>query len=305
MKLDKPMLPFEALHRIVSPAARALAPLSDADAPPEHVFFLPSAVFGPFTDSASEEVRPRRTKRRVDTNVSFCDATEWVYIDTEDPESTPVLKSQPLREEVDGECDSPRASGMKSSLFFEKALGMATPKASHAVSIDFGSYEAVQSESASRTSPSCGVGLDPVTPKASLALPDGFGSHGTFEDLDESQFLMGDATPKSNTSSASFKFCESDSDDDEESSQSSDQASPVQHLLAAEKEPTHLMLQFGMPERWADSSSDDIELMASSDTISTCDPDAMPGTPMIGVCKAIAGQGEKFQAGEATHHVAS
>jgi len=266
----KPMLPFEALHRVVSPAARANAPDWDIDAP--RALFLPPAAFTSESDYTSEEQEYKfsRPRRRTTASVSFCDNAEWVYIDEEDPSCVPVMKYLPLKSEDEHSGDrSPRCAYSEI-----EGIAAATPKASLATQFAIDSEIDSTPRASQFNSFSFGEEVVAAPPKASLVLP--------ILERRVCDELGGDATPRNNPSlKLDFSFGDgaSDEGDGDQGSvaSASDNELHQAELDARTPKARPFASQFGMCSDWLGSNSDDNEdTMGASETVSTDCPDSTP-----------------------------
>lgn len=103
-RIEMPMLPTEALHRIASPAARASTP--SPPTPTENSTPKLSLPTGAATAAALAEIpgMSRRREQRKPTKVRFLESAEWLLFDLDQPMGQPVSKSLqiPLRGNASG-----------------------------------------------------------------------------------------------------------------------------------------------------------------------------------------------------------
>jgi len=151
-----PLLPAAALHRKVSRAA--LDMVSEEDPTPK--LCLPMACF----EMPKAPEMPMRSLSRSTTKVSFHESVDWVFIDTTENDSSPEMKSLPLRNEDDSDGDWPPTplppvirGIFQASLEEQHDQGLqtdaATPKSNSSFPVLFSESQAHSAD-------------DPVTPKA-------------------------------------------------------------------------------------------------------------------------------------------
>lgn len=111
------LLPTEALHRMVSPAARSIQP-PDANSEPvsRPRLFLPEMACA---DNHRQVGVPEAKKRRnITSSVSFLADTEWVIFDVDEPACKPIFRSVPLGVAAgpqDRSPESPRGRQLRST----------------------------------------------------------------------------------------------------------------------------------------------------------------------------------------------
>lgn len=232
---EAPMLPMEALHRIVSPAARSVAAAQDTSVPTTPKLLLPEAAFAraaQVTPEVESLIATKRSQRKKTTRVSFQDSAEWVLFDVDQPTVQLVVKSCPTSQEEESP-RSPRASLTSSSaLSFQRQTSICNQPV--CVSSDLETHHSLND-----TFREAMIGA--ATPKARAANPYVLGccfssSHATTDDVepmvatpkagrmklpslgassDESPFHLPCMTPKTGSSSStSFGLSDEPQSDD-------------------------------------------------------------------------------------------
>lgn len=199
----RPLLPVKALHRIVSPIARATMP-ERSGAP----VLLPCEAMW----NANYPQEPKRP--RFAPVVSFRETAEWFYLDLEDG-SAPVVEALPLKNDDAWSPRSPCSAASRGQQSFKEVLlGVSTPRAgnAHISSFDDDEEDGTSPLSFSQKAKLCDT-VAAMTPKASrqpttlsfgeqsTVFGSPFGEFGDDEDYSDSPMSASSSSETSNRAS--------------------------------------------------------------------------------------------------------